>query len=660
MEQVDIIVAKDQLPMLLAFAGKHRIFHQIEIVEGTLPEGASQLEGTDLLAKAANLRNRSSTLANMLQAGEIVPEKLPAPLDNMDELGKFIEQELSRIEAPLRNIETKETKLGESIEATSELAKFLSGLQTVGVSLESLGEGGFLATIAGETSEESVPILQTELDKVTSGNTIFVITRTLDESVNFLAIFPTAFEKDAKQVVAASGAKLSPPLSNIPGNPAEARQSVDQKLTELKRDMVNLDKERESLRQEYAPKIKALSLLSEILELRARAMSAASATESTTILRGWVPRNRLSTLMNGAPQATDGLVSIHVERDEPRSKHVQAKHDEPEHPHDEPVVTEPPTLIQVPSWSRSLQSVIDNFGLPSYGETNPLPFMLFSFPVIFGLMFGDYGEGIVILALGIFLLHLKRNKTKIFEIGQMFVNAAELIIILAISMIGFGLVFGDFFGLESQAVFGFPALFSPTQGAFGKNPSTQNLLLFMTFILFFGVAHYLSGLMIAAYNRIRAGHFREAFFGPIAWAWFYSAFIYLAAVVVISGYHFGVLLSHPIEIVLLVIPLGLLGYWEGGLHAFEVFISAGSNTLSYLRIWALNLADFAIKFAFLSVAGIAGLILANLLIVMILEGLIVFVQTLRLHWVEWFSKFYEGTGLPFAPYQEPTGWIVSR
>ncbi|TMI25976.1 hypothetical protein E6H30_04530 [Candidatus Bathyarchaeota archaeon] len=108
---------------------------------------------------------------------------------------------------------------------------------------------------------------------------------------------------------------------------------------------------------------------------------------------------------------------------------------------------------------------------------------------------------------------------------------------------------------------------------------------------------------------------------------------------------------------LLFIPMGIMGWKEGPLHLFEVFISAGSNTLSYLRIWALNLADFAIKFAFFSFGGLGGAIIGNLL-VMILEGLIVFVQTLRLHWVEWFSKFYEGSGSSFAPYREPASWTV--
>src|SRR5438046_9933936 len=98
--------------------------------------------------------------------------------------------------------------------------------------------------------------------------------------------------------------------------------------------------------------------------------------------------------------------------------------------------------------------------------------------------------------------------------------------------------------------------------------------------------------------------------------------------------------------------MALMGYGEGGLHVMEAFIGAGSNTLSYLRRWALNVADFAVKFAFFTSFGIVGAVFGNIL-VMILEGLIVFVQTLRHHGVEWLRRFYEGTVHSFSRYQEP-------
>src|SRR5947199_8643959 len=108
---------------------------------------------------------------------------------------------------------------------------------------------------------------------------------------------------------------------------------------------------------------------------------------------------------------------------------------------------------RVPSCSAPLQCVIDNFGIPSYLETNSFVFMIFTFPLIYGLMFGDFGEGPIFLALGLFLLWLKRRKVKIFEIGQLFVNGAELIVMLGIGRTIFGFLFGDLFGFESLAVF---------------------------------------------------------------------------------------------------------------------------------------------------------------------------------------------------------------
>src|SRR5207245_1880378 len=84
-----------------------------------------------------------------------------------------------------------------------------------------------------------------------------------------------------------------------------------------------------------------------------------------------------------------------------------------------------------PGWTRPLQSIVDNFGIPSYSETNPTPFMILTFPLIYGLMFGDIGEGILFLAFGFFLLYLRRKKVKVFEIGQIFVNGAEFIYMLS-------------------------------------------------------------------------------------------------------------------------------------------------------------------------------------------------------------------------------------
>ncbi len=590
MRQVSIIVAKDELPNLLSYAGREQMIHLMTIEDEQLPPGATPFEATSLLSKSATIRNRISALAAALEQVEVQPEKIEAPIHNIDELALFLDQETSKLEGSVRQLEESQGKLLADKERTSELSRFLSGLEAVGMPLGTIGGSGFLVTLAGECARESTVSIQRDLDELTS---------------------------------------------------KEAKKFTDSRLAEIEDVARKLDHQRELLTKEYGPRLKTLEYLTEILEARSRAISNSSTTESTYMLRGWVAEDSVQTLAEGAAQACNGLVSVHVEstQDENNLSHggsLENGLETKEH-------QTPPTLVRVPGWSTPLQSVIDNFGIPSYHETNPLVFMILTFPLIYGLMFGDFGEGPLFLALGLFLLWLKQRKVKIFEIGQLFVNGAELIVMLGIGITIFGFLFGDFFGFESQAVFGFRPFFNPNEGAFAATPDISHLLIYMSVILLFGVGHYLSGLVISIYNKVRNHEIKHAIYGPISWAWFYVIFIYLAAQVVISGYKFGVLLQNPALLVLLFIPMGIMAVKEGPLHFFEVFISAGSNTLSYLRIWALNLADFAIKFAFFTSFGIAGAVAGNLL-VMILEGLIVFVQTLRLHWVEWFSKFYEGSG----------------
>src|SRR5438552_16445469 len=96
--------------------------------------------------------------------------------------------------------------------------------------------------------------------------------------------------------------------------------------------------------------------------------------------------------------------------------------------------------------------------------------MILTFPLIYGLMFGDIGEGLLFLAFGFFLLYLKRKKVKVFEIGQIFVNGAELVIMLGIGATMIGFVFGDIFGFESRQVPAINPISCPTAAAFPTNP----------------------------------------------------------------------------------------------------------------------------------------------------------------------------------------------
>ncbi len=596
MRQLTIIIPKQQVHNLLAYAGQEQALHLTEISTKGLPEGVERYEATSILARSSTLRNKISILTSTLSSPDIPGEKIDAPVEDLETLTDFLDKETAKVEQAVRQHEDSLVKLQSERERTQELDRFLSGLESAGVSLDAIGGKGFLTTLAGETARESLQSVQSELNKITYGNLVFAVTGSGEKTQTFIAVFPNAFQEEARQAATALGSKLEPPWSELSTDPGEAKKQIDSRLAQNEQSLRQLEHDRAVLVRDYGPRVKSLSVLSEVLEVRARALSGSSTTEATCMLQAWVPEDRVQQFTEGVLKACEGLVSIHVESPKEHGKNHEAG--EPVKGGSEGQTEEadvPPSLVRAPSWALPLQSVINNFGVPSYNETNPLPFMLISYPVIYGLMFGDFGEGPLFILLGLLLWRLKKKGTKIFDIAQPMVDGAELVILLGIGITVFGFVFGDFFGFESQKLFGFPALFSPTQGALENN--IVNLKTFMKIVLIFGVAHYAFGLSLSVYNKVRLREYSAAFFGPVCWIWFYLSGVYLVALFALSNFEFSVVLRNWPLLVMVFVPLFLMGWKEGGLEAFEALLSSASNTFSYLRIWALNIADFFFKAA---------------------------------------------------------------
>src|SRR5881396_2490180 len=261
MHQVSIIVAKDELPNLLSYAGKEQMIHLIAIEDEQLPPGATPFEATSLLSKSATIRNRISALAAALQQVELPPEKIEAPIHNIDELALFLDQETSKLEGSVRQLEESQGKLLADKERTSEVSRFLSGLEAVGMPIGTIGRSGFLVTLAGECPGESTISVQADLDEITYGNLIFVITHSSEKTQTFLAIFPKAFEDDARQAAAALGARVEEPWTDLPSDPREAKNLIDVRLRAIEETEKQLDSKRESLTKEYGPRVKTLESL---------------------------------------------------------------------------------------------------------------------------------------------------------------------------------------------------------------------------------------------------------------------------------------------------------------------------------------------------------------------------------------------------------------
>src|SRR5437667_11922018 len=348
MHQVSIVVAKDELPNLLSYAGREQMIHLMTIEDEQLRPGATRFEATSLLSKSATIRTRISALAAALEQVEVQPEKIEAPIRNIDELALFLDQETSKLEGSVRQLEESQGKLLADKERTSELSRFISGLEAVGMPLGTIGRSGFLVTLDGECARESTVSIQRDLDELAYGNLIFVITHSAERTQTFLALFPRAFEDDAKQPTNALGAKVEEPWVELPPDPKEAKEFADARLAEIEDGAKKIDHKRELLTKEYGPRLKTLEYLTEILEARSRAVSNSSTTESTFMLRGWVAKDRIQKLTEGASQACEGLVSVHVEK----AQGHQISHGESlENGFEVSDRQTPPTLVRVPGWT---------------------------------------------------------------------------------------------------------------------------------------------------------------------------------------------------------------------------------------------------------------------------------------------------------------------
>ncbi len=659
MRRVTVIVSKDQLTNFLSYAGQEGLLHFVTVPEKQIPPGASPFETGSIMARSAAIRNRLATIAPLMRDSNATPKLSDVSVQSVESLAEYLDKEALSLEQAVKQLEVRREKLREEKERYIQLSRLLTGLEKLGVKLNTTSGSGFTTILAGEAPRESVESIRTELDRLSYGNAIFAITSTSDKTEAFFAILPSAFQDEAKQILAAVGAKLETGLAELPPDPSVARKQVEQRLEEISEGEKRIEAARSELVKENGSRYALLARMSEILDVRAKALSSSLATQSTVLLDAWVPEAKFDSFSKGASKASGDDISIQVD------EHAAARIAKTTREHSKELIPEhvvgeepPPTLIDSPAFFKPLQSVINNFGTPSYHELNPLPFMIITYPIIYGLMFGDVGQGLLFIIGGLFLWNLKKKGKKIFELGQMIADGSELIILLGIGIVVFGIIFGDFFGFEPDFL-----KLNVINGARAPIFSPSELKIeFMVITLFVGVAHLTFGLALSAVNKIRNKEYSHAIFGPISWAVFYISGVYLISQVVIAGFKFGIALKPPYVFLLvpIFVPLGLMAWKEGGLHMFEAFLSSASNTFSYLRIWALNIADFEFKFALFIALGVFGAIIGNVL-VLIIEGLIVFVQTLRLHWVEWFSKFYEGTGTPFAPYQEPlTGLVVAN
>jgi len=310
----------------------------------------------------------------------------------------------------------------------------------------------------------------------------------------------------------------------------------------------------------------------------------------------------------------------------------------------------PPTSLKNNPIVSPFEFFVRAYGLPKYGEIDPTPFVAGTYLILFGMMFGDLGQGAV-LSLAGYLFH----KFKGVELGKILGS-------VGISSMFFGLMYGSVFGIEHML----PTIWM-------KPAENVNSILFMT--LGCGIVLILVAMSLNIANAIRLKDRARLFFGPngVAGMVFYIGIIAIITDFVYGSRRLGTILVVPFVIV----PLSIIAFRnqigsyletkklniEGGaalfileraIETFEILLTYFTNTVSFVRVGAFALSHAGMMSVVLLLAGGEGnlslpvMIVGNVLVIG-MEGLVVGIQALRIEFYELFSRYYEGGGREFVP-----------
>lgn len=351
---------------------------------------------------------------------------------------------------------------------------------------------------------------------------------------------------------------------------------------------------------------------------------------------GWVPAREVDAITQVARQIPDLRVTV----DDPD----KAGH------------TTPPTKLRNPWFVRPFEFFVEMYGLPDYDETDATPFVALTFTVLFGIMFGDVGQGIVLTLFSLFMWKVKHNAL------------FHLMIPCGIASTCAGFVYGSFFGYEN--------LLDPLYHALGMASKPVAVMESITGILLFavyiGVVLVLAAMGMSIYTQWRRGLLGSVLFGTNSIT---GVLTYLAGVNLVSAF-MGAWQFMPVAPSAVILVLGLLSLlfaevlaplvngepdWKPAdgwgnymmqnvFELLESVLSYLSNTISFLRVGAFVIVHASMMMVVFTLAGepanLAVVVIGNL-VVIALEALLSAIQGIRLEFYEMFSRFYTGGGRRF-------------
>jgi V/A-type H+/Na+-transporting ATPase subunit I len=396
---------------------------------------------------------------------------------------------------------------------------------------------------------------------------------------------------------------------------------------------------------------------SQTIMLLLQAQTFFAAAGRFIVISGWVPEESAARLRERVLKATGNRAIVEIES----AEHVPGFAEGTLHV---PILHHNPLLL------RPFQKLVQIYGTPSYTEVEPTAFFAVAFLLMFGLMFGDAGHGVVLFSAGWFLY---RYLPRFLDYGILLMEAGTASTL-------FGVLYGSVFGIHGLL----PVIWLEP---------IDDLPRFMVFAVAFGAVVVSFGLVLNIINTWRTGDLKAALIGPKGLT---GTLLYWIILVVIARAFVSTSVRIPGAIIVLLVaavivvlaierplvkaiekhapprprpPVRTVPWWlhalESSVELVDTLFSFFANTISFVRIAAFAAVHAAVFLAIFALVdtisefrlgGVVTVLIhvAGNALIILLEGLVVSVQVLRLEYYEFFGKFFRSGGELYAPLSLPS------
>ncbi len=537
--------------------------------------------------------------------------KLPLVIDEQE-----IENFIGEIKERFDDLEGKRAEISEELKSLESSIKALEVLKNIHVDLADISSMRYVVYRLGWFH----PTHYTRFLSSLRDSEVIVLELERDpERVYSLIFYPKNMDEKMGDIL--QSASFNP--LNLPDETGYPREVLFEykdrkKALEIKLEELELEKREIFYRNrrkiyEYYDKIFVLKRVHDLL-------GKSGMTGEFVVILGWITERALKDLRDLEERLENVMIFENV--DIPLKK---------------------PTLLRNPGFFKHFEVLVKMYGIPESDEIDPTPLTAILFLFFYGFMFGDVGHGLVIA--GLAWLLFRRTSSDIWYIMSF----------AGLSSTFFGFLYGSVFGFEC-----IPPLF--------KRPM-ENVNDFLILSIAIGVSLIVLGMSLNVFNRLRRKEYKKVVFDPngIAgmgfylsvvsnvWSYMISGKPIFPIPLMIGGSSFFLVLMFLYSILFEEGTLGervILAFFE----TLDKLIGFFSNTLSFIRLgaFALNHAGLFLAFYTMSkmssspVGSFLSLLVGNLLLIF-LEGMVVFIQSVRLEFYEFYSKFYSGDGRPFTP-----------